>query len=329
MDATTVVLVEEEDRTPKKRRNLGRQARRRRKKVLEIEAAACATRITTTTPNDSSTSSKSVLPTDREYVWPAVMERCTLTKADKAALVAQLGYLPGNALSVAARMKDVLPLQQQQQQQQPQEYDNDNSPLVLKLYPLVYRDETDGTKSRRKRRQRKEENNCLAETSTKPSGDNNNNNHNNNKKKKKRNPPLMEPFPTIYWVTNPRVKALISKLELEKMGLELEQRLKESANDLESMKKAHQEYGNERLDLITSSSKDWKWIQEKGWEPAFASSRGVAGIRNLASIKCLHAHAAHYWSGCQHNIVGKLVADKVSSMMMTMMMLNPTNNKEE
>ena len=141
----------------------------------------------------------------------------------------------------------------------------------------------------------------------------------------------MEPFPTIYWVTNPRVKALISKLELEKMGLELEQRLKESANDLESMKKAHQEYGNERLDLITSSSKDWKWIQEKGWEPAFASSRGVAGIRNLASIKCLHAHAAHYWSGCQHNIVGKLVADKVSSMMMTMMMLNPNNNnnKEE
>ena len=319
MDATTVVLVEEEDRPPKKRRNLGRQARRRRKKVLEIEAAASATRITTTTttPNDSSTSSKSVLPTDREYVWPAVMERCTLTKADKAALVAQLGYLPGNALSVAARMKDVLPLQQLQ------EYDN--SPLVLKLYPLVYRDETDGTKSRRKRRQRKEENNCLAETSTKPSGDNNN----NKKKKKKRNPPLMEPFPTIYWVTNPRIKALISKLELEKMGLELEQRLKESANDLESMKKAHQEYGNERLELITSSSKDWKWIQEKGWEPAFASSRGVAGIRNLASIKCLHAHAAHYWSGCQHNIVGKLVADKVSSMMMTMMMLNPTNNKEE
>ena len=138
---------------------------------------------------------------------------------------------------------------------------------------------------------------------------------------------LLEPFPTIFWVTHPRIKALVSKLELERMGTEYETILKEDLQKengadgtlpedsaLASMKKAHLAYGQERRDLLLPQ--DWANIQQRHWESAFdVSTRGVAGIRNHATVKCLHAHAAHYWSGCRDNVVGKWVADRVVKML--------------
>lgn len=280
----------EEDATEptSKRRNLGRKGRHRVKKLLEIEAAGAAAASTTALPT--------IIPTDRNYVWPAVQELCELSKSnntnnnntanDEQALLGQLGYLPGNALSVAARASDAFP----------ECAKDDSSPLVLKLYPLVLRDESDGTKRKRKRQKQQHQE---ASTTTTIS--------------EEIKSPLMEPFPTIYWVTHPRIKALISKLELDKWGTKLEKRLQEESDALESMQRAHKEYGQERYNMITTE--DREWIQQRKWDAAFAVTRGVAGIRNYASIKCLHAHAAHYWSGCQDNIVGKWVAKEVSSLL--------------
>ncbi len=70
----------------------------------------------------------------------------------------------------------------------------------------------------------------------------------------------MEPFPTIYWVTHPRVRSLISKLELEKWGIKVEQCLKDDADATKSMQLAHNQYGQERHSMITT--KDWAWIQQ-------------------------------------------------------------------
>lgn len=265
---------EKEEQFPSKRRNLGRQARRRRKKVMEIEAAAASA--------NGQKSVSTILPTDRDYVWPAVKELCELKVADEVLLKSQLGYLPGNALSVGARVNEVLPALK-----------DDSSPLVVKLYPLVLRDESDGTKNRRKRKRQKAQ-------STEEDND-------------KRKDPLMEPFPTIYWVTEPKIKALISKLELDQWGKKMEQRLEDDAEAMESMHQAHKLYGQERRSTITA--KDWEWIQQRRWEAVFAETRGVAGIRNPKSIKCLHAHAAHYWSGCKSNIVGKWVSDEVQMLL--------------
>jgi hypothetical protein len=79
------------------------------------------------------------------------------------------------------------------------------------------------------------------------------------------------------------------------------------------MKKAHASYGQERYDSILLH--DWNYIRNRKWDStAFSKDRGVAGMRNPSSVKCLHAHLAHYWSGCNDNVVGKWVAEEVTKI---------------
>lgn len=264
-----------------KRRNLGRKARRRRKTAAAIEAAvaAYASGDTNTVPPIT------IIPTDRNLEWPAVKEICSLEDEDRKSLVAQLGFCPGNAISVAARVNDAFPYGK---------WKDDTTPLVLKLYPLVYRNESDGTKHRRKRKGQLKNELLLVEES-------------------QQSEPLVEPFPTTFWVTHPRFKALISKIELLNRGTHYEQKLQDDPNALDSMKYAHLAYGEERQSMITSDDRDF--IQKRHWESAIDVSRGVAGIRNPAAVKCLHAHAAHFWSGCNENIVGKWVAEEVIGLL--------------
>lgn len=274
----------------KKRTRLGRKGRRKRKRIAEIQAAAEAAQAAQaaqahgemTVPEQSSTT---ILPTDRDSQWPAVRELCSLDDDDKHSLIAQLGYYPGNAVSVAARTNAAFP---------ETIFKEDSTPLVLKLYPLVLRDESDGTKTRRKR---KGQDDKASDDDEDPSKKNH----------------LVEPFPTIFWMTHPRLRALISKIEIENRGSQYEKRLQEDTKALESMKQAHLAYGNERFSMITSQ--DREYIEKRGWNSALDIPRGVAGIRNHSAIKCLHAHAAHFWSGCQENVVGRWVAEEVLAML--------------
>ena len=81
---------------------------------------------------------------------------------------------------------------------------------------------------------------------------------------------------------------------------------------LDAMKRAHQSYGIERRLLL--SSLDMEYVKNRRWDDsAFADSCGVAGIRNQKAIKCLHAHAAHYWSGNSDNVVGRWVSERLKS----------------
>lgn len=335
-----------------RRTKLGRRARNRRRKYLELEAAANAAALgggsesqakdtagigksssdlvnpassshadllptaskKTRASSTTNSTEPSSIPTDRSYEQARVREISTLTEDDRQMLTRQLGYLPGNALKVVARMRDAFGDVDGKASTTLDSSIMMNEPLVVKLYPLVLRDEADGTKSKR-RRKRQDEN---------------------------ANEPLLEPFPTTYWVTHPRIKALVSKLELDRMGSECEKILKKDLEDergidrnegkapkqpddppsavdatissqsaLSSMKRAHLAYGKERKELILPQ--DWEYIENRKWERAFdPSTRGVAGIRNQASVKCLHAHVAHFWSGCPDNVVGKWVAERVA-----------------
>lgn len=269
-----------------RRPKLGRKGRRKRKRIAEIEAAAVVAAIGENSLPEQSAAT--IIPKDRDYQWPAVRELCTLNDTDKKSLIAQLGYYPGNALSVAARANEAFP---------ETIFKDDTSPLVLKLYPLVLRDESDGTKTRRKRKHQEDNKASSGMGEDKVS----------NKDY------LVEPFPTIFWVTDPRLRALISKIEIENRGSQYEKKLKNDTEALESMKQAHLAYGKERLSLI--ASQDREYIEKRGWESALDISRGVAGIRNYSAVKCLHAHAAHFWSGCQENLVGQWVAEEVVSLL--------------
>lgn len=188
-------------------------------------------------------------------------------------------------------------------------------PLVIKLYPLALRDESSSTKRRRKRRREEDPQQSSTATNEKPIAS-------------ESSTPLMEPFPTIYWVTHPLMKALISKLELDRLNVQFEERLANEATPLESMKKAHKSYGKERRDLLSTSDRDYvkgrRWYGDNAdsWPlespnttsiPPFSELCGVAGIRNPKAVKCLHAHAAHYWSGNKDNLVGQWVSERLKS----------------
>ena len=415
------------------RRNLGRQARKRRKKALEIEAVAfslvrAATTVTTTdvaantnanvntnkvttiktmnnqdVEDNNVTNNSSILPTDRSYVSDDVKTRTKLLERDRIDLIRQLGYLPGNALQVVTRVKDVFSSEDIQRlfsavvvtstdddesatstsngsisngirsSRITNNNSNSNSnnnmkssssktkitagivqsmmdePLVVKLYPLALRDESSSTKRRRKRRRDQKEE---QQDDIKTTGDD----EDTASKSKSidtslATASLLEPFPTIYWVTNPLVKVLISKLELDRLGSQFEQRLVEGGKEesksvgqqqheddrdkhdnsedtnnsnnnnsnapslttpLEAMQRAHKSYGNERFQLL--STRDMDYVKQRRWdESAFSENCGVAGIRNPKSVKCLHAHAAHYWSGNSDNIVGRWVEERLKS----------------
>jgi hypothetical protein len=355
------------DRSDAARRKLGRRARKKimRRKILAREAEATTTSILTNkistldkvdshgqvgnndfkqivsscTASDTSNRVPPV-PTDRSYQQESCQKLSKLTESDRIALTRQLGYLPGNVLEVVARVKDAF-IQESSCESNTQcvmeetESFNMNDPLVIKLYPLVLREETDGSKSKRKRKRSSDDHVK----------------HMNHPKSL-----LLEPFPTIFWVTHPRIKALISKLELDGMGRYCEQLLKSSTPRKEngsniceathfsfnqhsgrsiygatssydwqnsqeppiaSMTRAHVAYGKERQELL--SKEDWAYVQQRKWDQAFSVGRGVAGMSNFATVKCLHAHVAHFWSGCHDNLIGQWVAEHIVRAMKGMM----------
>jgi uncharacterized protein len=375
----------------------------------------------------SASSSTSSIPVDRDKVWPAVAKQRQQRQqfavadddeadgdnfgggddgsgwrgpADERLVIGQLGFLPGNAIRVSTRVKDILRngRQQEQQQQDGDEEDyclgmqrllfassknshnsssssNNNNgndaygnmvlddgddgqvPVVLQLYPLVYRDEYTGGKADgrkvakgRKRLLRRKD----AVVVNIAAGDTDDNNENNGNKKdaasnssqtavevdaslsnnnnidKADDSVVVEPFPTIYWLTHPLLRVWISQLELDGLGVRLQQRLAAPGNEalLERMKRAHEMYALEREQLLTPA--DVALVQARHWDDALlltkASSskssrpiRGVAGVRNFKAVKCLHAHAAHYLSvggmGSRDNVVGEWVMQEVHKML--------------
>jgi hypothetical protein len=82
------------------------------------------------------------------------------------------------------------------------------------------------------------------------------------------------------------------------------------------MQRAHQAYGQARWDML--STDDQQAMQRRQWKEVLDSSRGVAGIRNQAAVKCLHAHLAHYLSGdagSNDNVVGAWVLQAIQEML--------------
>jgi hypothetical protein len=308
-DSHDNVNVDDYESSRKRRRNLGRSARRRRKKILEIEAlansAAIAEESSSTLPhsNNNDNDDNIILAKDRQHVWPSGQTLRQLDASDEQSLLNQLGYLPGNALQAAARADAIPGL----------DPNHPTAPIVLRLYPIVIRDETDGKRRHHKPRVRKQQQQQLTngEEATSSTTEDDSRHH------------LLEPFPTIYWVTHPRLRALISRLELDQVGAALEKKLKEDAVAMEQMKRAHLLYGQERQALLQES--DWVWIRQRNWQDAFGENRGVAGIRNPASVKCLHAHAAHYLSGCEENVIGKWVVEKVLQLISDVASTKSTN----
>lgn len=277
---------------PKQKRTSrpGRAARRRKAKLRAIQEAEEKAWAGIVEVAEGGT------PTDRNRIWPGVLERRSeeqLSKEDEAALVGQLGYLPGNAVRVAARSSSI-----------PDLGIEGNVPIVLQLYPIAIRDSYEGGRSDgRKFKGRKRGNSRIQQKQGAEDGEQNPDETDDG--------PLIEPFPTMYWLTHPLLRTLTSKQEVghtHNVKI-LEARLGREESALASMVKAHDNYGESRWNLLTPE--DQENISGRGWEAALRAT-GVAGIRKPFAIKCLHAHLAHYLSGGgADNLVGKWVLDEL------------------
>lgn len=103
-----------------------------------------------------------------------------------------------------------------------------------------------------------------------------------------------KPFPTIYWLTNKLLSSYIAKMEeSDEWNIkQMENQLLGDSNSKEKIKKSHEMYGQERVNMISIS--DLHLINEKNWIKSVGYSGGIGGTSNWKTIKCLHLHVAHY-----------------------------------
>ncbi|GKY97071.1 hypothetical protein MPSEU_000665600 [Mayamaea pseudoterrestris] len=329
------------------RKRLGRASRQRRQKLLEIEQAEALMLEQMRNPASSGCNharckieamENSLLPNDRDLTIQGD-HPCALSNRDKAFLTAQLGYVPGNALRVSCRLGDLdLPGVCQNDE-------NKEEPVAIQLYPLVSRKATinktmNGAKSTKTRKQRTRKRH-VSEVTTSVDGTDvahagvsvSDNEHDPTAHDDQL---LLEPFPTMFWLTHPLLRIMISKLEVSGMGSEIEKRLNgdgstheasagpldtnanitdnQTLSHLDQMKRAHSAYGQARFQLLTPAHV--QLLHDRSWTRALDASRGVAGMAMPNAVKCLHTHAAHFMSRPQDgNVIGKWVMQEITRVL--------------
>ena len=175
---------------------------------------------------------------------------------DQHIIEKQLGYLPPNLLCVSARSMET------------------KIPIAIQTYPL-------GGGSRQRRAKAAQN---------------------------------LTPFPTLFWLTCPVISKAISNLERRGVNKLLEERLLRNEDDsLRQMELCHEEYARIRWNSLSEEDKelllggadtDQDEIQENRFQGFYSILResGVAGTDwkrkdgSIPSVKCLHAHYAHFRS---------------------------------
>jgi len=123
------------------------------------------------------------------------------------------------------------------------------------------------------------------------------------------------PFPTLYWLTCKKISKALANLEREGVLQQFEERIVNQEEDAHiKMRKAHEEYAQERWDTLTEQDKHFllnNGETKEGFVKMLRDS-GVAGTQfrrkdgSVPYAKCLHAHYAHFVSSPNSsNIVGK------------------------
>jgi hypothetical protein len=100
-----------------------------------------------------------------------------------------------------------------------------------------------------------------------------------------------EPFPTLFWLTCPILREQLSRLEERGVIGQIEEEIAHSSELRERYAEDHRHYAQERLSLL--SPEENKLLEERGWLKVLRD-RGIAGIADLRTVKCLHAHYAHH-----------------------------------
>lgn len=108
-----------------------------------------------------------------------------------------------------------------------------------------------------------------------------------------------KPFPTLYWLTCPLLLREVGRLEEKGMVKSFEQKLNEEPEFFKQYMMAHEETRQRKEKLIEN-------MVLENWQRDAVLKRGIGGIRNMGSVKCLHLHLANFL-GSVNNPVGAIV----------------------
>lgn len=115
----------------------------------------------------------------------------------------------------------------------------------------------------------------------------------------------LEPFPTLFWLTCPILVEQISQIEEQGWIKKLEEQIDKDSELYARYAEDHRRYAQERFSLL--SPEDRQWLTERGWL-ASLQERGIAGIADPQSVKCLHAHYAHHLA--RGSTMGRRLAER-------------------
>jgi len=101
----------------------------------------------------------------------------------------------------------------------------------------------------------------------------------------------IEPFPSHLWLTCPNISKQIANLERQGLISQIEQQLQNSPHLQKQLIEDHRRCVAHRWRLLDPL--DRRAVRRGDLKSVF-TKRGIGGVDNWMSIKCLHVHYAHY-----------------------------------
>ncbi|MEM9916360.1 MAG: DUF501 domain-containing protein [Planctomycetota bacterium] len=123
-------------------------------------------------------------------------------------------------------------------------------------------------------------------------------------------PDRVEPFPTIYYLTDPDLLRAISELERQNFIGKFEQRLADDDALRAAYHTDHERYRDTRWAMLTDADRQ---VIEQSASLSRSFRGGIAGIANVNTVKCLHAHYAHHLATVESGgtVIGQMIDEQL------------------
>lgn len=109
-----------------------------------------------------------------------------------------------------------------------------------------------------------------------------------------------KPFPTLYWLSDTRLKITLARIETDGVIKQLEAQLQEDADFLAAYHASHRDYVAARWHHMTAEQH--QAVKRLGYGEVLRN-RGIGGITNWDQVRCLHTQYAHHL--CGNNVIGQ------------------------
>ncbi|WP_432798205.1 DUF501 domain-containing protein [Poriferisphaera sp. WC338] len=118
------------------------------------------------------------------------------------------------------------------------------------------------------------------------------------------------PFPTLYWMTCPVLHKRIADCERQGMIDALQDVITHNAEIEHALINDHRAYIESRWKLLTKD--DQQFVLESPCLLETLRVRGIGGISNFLTLKCLHLHYAHHLATLPTggSVVGRMLEER-------------------